>query len=50
VEGWASLMVSIWFLGGAIIASIGVVGIYVGRAFDESKRRPIYVVSESLNC
>lgn len=50
VEGWASLMVSMWFLGGAIIASVGVVGIYVGRVFDESKGRPIYVVSETINC
>jgi polyisoprenyl-phosphate glycosyltransferase len=46
VEGWASLMVSLWFLGGAILANLGVVGLYLGYVFDECKRRPVYVVAQ----
>lgn len=44
VMGWSSLMVSIYFLGGVIIAILGVIGIYLGKTFDESKRRPLYVI------
>lgn len=46
VEGWASLMVSLWFLGGAIMANLGVIGLYLGYVFDECKRRPVYVVAQ----
>jgi polyisoprenyl-phosphate glycosyltransferase len=49
VLGWASIMVSIWFLSGLMIALIGMVGTYLGRAFDESKKRPIYIVRDELN-
>ncbi len=44
VVGWSSLMVSIFFLGGIIIALIGIIGVYLGKTFDEVKRRPLYVV------
>jgi polyisoprenyl-phosphate glycosyltransferase len=47
VMGWPSLIVSLYFLGGIIIAILGVIGIYLGKAFDEAKKRPLYVVSES---
>jgi dolichol-phosphate mannosyltransferase len=47
VLGYMSLILSIWFLGGVIIALIGVVGIYVGQTFDRVKSRPYYVISES---
>ena len=46
VEGWASLMISVWFLGGAIISVLGVVGLYVGKTFDQVKDRPIYIVGD----
>lgn len=46
VEGWASLMVSFWFLGGAIMANLGVIGLYLGYVFDECKRRPVYVIAQ----
>jgi putative glycosyltransferase len=42
--GWPSLMVSIWFLGGVIIAFLGVIGLYLSKVFNESKQRPLYVV------
>ncbi len=46
--GWASLMISIWFLGGVQLFSIGVVGKYVGKAYFETKQRPRYNISEEL--
>jgi dolichol-phosphate mannosyltransferase len=48
VPGWATLVVSIWFLGGVQCVLLGIVGEYVGRTYLESQRRPIYIVRESL--
>lgn len=42
--GWASLMVSIWFLGGLTIFCLGVIGVYVAKVFTETKRRPYTVI------
>jgi putative glycosyltransferase len=44
VPGWASLMVSIWFLGGLMIFCVGVVGVYVAKVFTETKERPYTIV------
>jgi dolichol-phosphate mannosyltransferase len=44
IVGWASLIVSIYFIGGIIIAILGVIGIYLGKTFDETKKRPLYIV------
>jgi dolichol-phosphate mannosyltransferase len=44
ITGWASLIVSIYFMGGIIISILGVIGIYLGKTFDESKKRPLYIV------
>lgn len=44
VPGWASIMVSIWFLGGLTIFCIGVIGIYLAKVFTESKQRPYTIV------
>ena len=44
ITGWASLIVSIYFMGGIIIAILGVLGIYLGKTFDEAKKRPLYIV------
>ncbi|QTD34579.1 glycosyltransferase family 2 protein [Pseudomonas fluorescens] len=44
VQGWTSLMVSIFFIGGVVISIQGIVGIYVGKTFDETKKRPLYIV------
>ena len=49
VPGWSSMIVTMFFLGGLIIASLGVVGIYVGNIFMQSKQRPLYVVRTVLN-
>ncbi|MBI5659361.1 MAG: glycosyltransferase [Nitrosomonadales bacterium] len=44
IEGWSSLIVSLYFIGGVIIAILGIMGIYLGKTFDESKKRPLYIV------
>ena len=44
VPGWASIMVSIWFLGGLMIFCIGVIGIYLAKVFTETKDRPYTIV------
>lgn len=47
--GWTSLMVTVTFLGGVQLISVGVLGQYLARMFEESKCRPLYVVSEKVN-
>ena len=42
--GWASLMVSIWFIGGVQLLSIGLIGEYIGKMYKEVKRRPRYII------
>ncbi|MNJ99327.1 Undecaprenyl-phosphate 4-deoxy-4-formamido-L-arabinose transferase [compost metagenome] len=46
VLGYTSIVVSIWFLSGVIITTIGVCGIYIGKIFDQSKGRPVYIIDE----
>jgi putative glycosyltransferase len=43
-EGWASLIVSIWFVGGVIVGCLGVIGLYISRIFLETKNRPYTIV------
>lgn len=49
VIGWSSLIVSLYFLGGIIISILGIIGIYLGKTFDEVKKRPLYIVRNSTN-
>lgn len=46
IAGWSSTIVSIYFIGGVIIANLGVIGIYLGKLFDESRRRPLYIIAK----
>lgn len=49
ILGWTSLMVSTWFLGGVIILNLGIIGLYIGRIYNETKGRPIYAIGERVN-
>ena len=46
VTGWASIAVSIWFIGGLQIISFGVVGEYIGKIYLETKERPRYIIEK----
>jgi glycosyltransferase involved in cell wall biosynthesis len=46
VLGYSSIIVSIWFLSGVLITTIGVTGIYVGKIFDQTKNRPTYIIDK----
>ncbi len=48
VQGWASTMVSIYFIGGIQIMSIGIIGEYIGRTFQQSKNRPRYIIDQEI--
>ncbi|KAB1121163.1 glycosyltransferase family 2 protein [Neorhizobium galegae] len=47
VGGFASLMLSVWFFSGLIILSIGIVGLYLAKVFQEVKRRPLFIVKKT---
>jgi polyisoprenyl-phosphate glycosyltransferase len=49
VEGWTSLMVSLYFISGMIFANLGIIGLYIGKVFDETKQKPIYIVKETTH-
>ena len=48
VSGWASLMCSIWMIGGIQMISLGVIGEYIGKIYNETKRRPRYLIERVL--
>lgn len=49
VQGWTSIMVSLFLVGGIIMINLGVLGIYLGRVFDHTKKRPLYVIEDETN-
>lgn len=48
VSGWASLMVSVWFIGGMQLVALGLIGEYIGKIYKEVKRRPLYNIEKHL--
>lgn len=49
ISGWASLMLSIWFLGSLILMSVGIVGEYIGKIFIEVKKRPRFHIEKTID-
>lgn len=49
IEGWTSLLVTVLILGGIQLLSLGIIGEYLARVFNESKSRPLYFVKERIN-
>ncbi len=45
--GWTSIMVSIFFIGGLLFANLGIIGLYIGKIYDEVKNRPLFTVKET---
>lgn len=48
-EGWNTLAAAVFFFGGLILSTLGVVGLYIGNIFDVTKERPLYIVQETIN-
>lgn len=48
-SGWASLATLIIFTGGIIILCVGICGIYIGKTFEQTKQRPMYIVDQTIN-
>jgi dolichol-phosphate mannosyltransferase len=49
VPGWTTMIVSLYFIGGLLFMNLGILGIYIGRIFDEAKKRPLYAIDELVN-
>ncbi len=47
IEGWTSLLISVWFVGGCLLLALGIIGEYIGKVYAESKHRPRYHVMET---
>ena len=48
VDGWTFLAISIWFIGGLQMISIVIIGEYIGKMYNETKKRPRFIISENL--
>ena len=46
--GWASIMCSIWFIGGLQLLGTGLIGEYIGKTYKEVKRRPRYIIEKFI--
>ncbi|MCP3027892.1 glycosyltransferase family 2 protein [Halobacillus sp. A5] len=49
VQGWTSVMVSMYFIAGLMFFNFGILGLYIGKVFDEVKGRPLYLIREQIN-
>ncbi len=48
IQGWTSLLISVWLVGGCLLCAIGIVGEYIGKIYIESKRRPRYFIMDEV--
>ena len=49
VQGYTTTVFSIWFVGGVLLTLLGIIGLYIGKIFDQVKDRPLYVISKTIN-
>lgn len=49
LPGYTTTVFSIWFVGGLLLFVLGIIGLYIGKIFDQVKQRPIYIVSKKIN-
>jgi dolichol-phosphate mannosyltransferase len=49
IVGWTSIVLSIWLIGGLNIIILGIVGLYIGKIFEETKQRPHYIIDYMVN-
>jgi len=49
VAGYTSTIFSIWFVGGLLLFMMGILGLYIGKIFDQVKGRPVFIVQEMVN-
>lgn len=49
ILGWTSIMISLWFLGGLLLFSLGIIGEYIGKIYLEVKHRPRFIISEFID-
>lgn len=49
VDGFTTTVFSIWFVGGMILFVLGIIGLYIGKIFDQVKGRPLYIVAQKIN-
>ena len=49
VEGFTSTIFSIWFVGGLLMFVLGIIGLYIGKIFDQVKNRQLFIVSDTIN-
>ena len=49
VQGFTSTVFSIWFIGGLLLLTLGILGLYIDKIYDQVKGRPLFIVKEKLN-
>ncbi len=49
LQGFTTTVFSIWFVGGVVMMVLGILGLYIGKIFDQVKQRPLFIVSETIN-
>ena len=49
LPGYTTTIFSIWFVGGLLLFVLGIIGLYIGKIFDQVKGRPYYIVQEKIN-
>ena len=49
VSGWLTLFVSLWFIAGVLMMTIGIIAVYIGEVYNQAKGRPSYIVDKTIN-